>query len=801
MTKPFNRINMTITVLLLLTMVQSAGAAWQQNGYLVESDVEAGSSPTPIADGQGGMIITWDDGRMDDNYHIFAQRIDADGNKMWQDGGVPVCTYPGGTQTYPAVASDGQGGAYFIWKDVTNSGNQHIYGQYITSNGSTNWTTNGILLDNDSPLSVSNTMLTSADDGTAYAGWVENTTGSIRKLKIMRLNASGKMWPSTSSAATVSSGYFDFPLIDCTSLGVTVVFGRYNFTFSLQEVFYSTMGPTGVLAVSPTRVHNDGNDQYSHQFQADPLGGFYVTWQLYGPNGVDQDITLAHVNAGSPNTPSVITVCSYSGTQKTPFLAVVDDGAVVFWEDHRYLEDNIFAQKVSIGLAPQWNTNGRQVCGTSTGKEFRSAVSDGSGGAIICWADFISTNGMFYAQRITSDGYIGWDSDGVAFTAAGNNQDFGSAVSDGDGGIIAVWKDTVSSNNGLMIQRLEKSGYWGYPAPSLNTVEDIPGDQGGKVLVSYDASRLDTGSNGVVAYYSLWRALPESKVAVQATENWLELIQKGDSPEPIIRSGTAGDKTLYWEMVNTQNAYGLDGYSNAVDTHSDHTETNEGLHHFQVMCHAALGGGLWISNIGQGWSVDNLGPSLVAGLVGEAAGPNTYNLSWLANGEPDLHHYVVHRGLNSDFVPGPGNLVAQVYETSLQDNTWDSNSGWFYKVAAVDIHANDGPFAVLESNQLSGGESSNLPGVTLLRGNHPNPFNPQTTIRYELAESGPVRLEIFDASGHLVRVLVDERQAAGHRSVVWNGRDSGNRQLSSGVYLYRMQAGGKAQIRRMTLVK
>jgi len=236
--RKFTQFIQACAVLILVIMSNGqATAAWQENGFLAHANVEIRNLPNSIEDGEGGMIVTWADGRMDDEHHIFAQRFNAQGDVLWQDGGVPICIYAGGTQTYPALASDNEGGAYFIWQDVTFSGNAHIYSQHVNSSGVQSWALNGIMLDDTSPASVTSTMLTTADDGTAYAAWSETADAGFKRLKVMRLNTSGKMWANASHCATVNSGYFNFPVLDCTTLGVTLVYGIYNSSYGRPEVY------------------------------------------------------------------------------------------------------------------------------------------------------------------------------------------------------------------------------------------------------------------------------------------------------------------------------------------------------------------------------------------------------------------------------------------------------------------------------------------------------------------------------------------------------------------------------------
>ncbi len=89
----------------------------------------------------------------------------------------------------------------------------------------------------------------------------------------------------------------------------------------------------------------------------------------------------------------------------------------------------------------------------------------------------------------------------------------------------------------------------------------------------------------------------------------------------------------------------------------------------------------------------------------------------------------------------------------------------------------------------------------VLHQNQPNPFNPSTTIPYELDEDGLVRLSVYDVHGRLVRELVNTVKAAGPHLAFWTGRDAGDRPVASGVYVYRLEAGGKSVARRMVLVR
>ena len=94
-----------------------------------------------------------------------------------------------------------------------------------------------------------------------------------------------------------------------------------------------------------------------------------------------------------------------------------------------------------------------------------------------------------------------------------------------------------------------------------------------------------------------------------------------------------------------------------------------------------------------------------------------------------------------------------------------------------------------------------LPDGFDLEQNYPNPFNPSTRISYDLPEQAQITLGIYDLLGKRIKTLVNQSQDAGKRIAVWDGTDNLGRQVSAGVYLYRIQAGEFTQTRKMLLLK
>jgi hypothetical protein len=144
----------------------------------------------------------------------------------------------------------------------------------------------------------------------------------------------------------------------------------------------------------------------------------------------------------------------------------------------------------------------------------------------------------------------------------------------------------------------------------------------------------------------------------------------------------------------------------------------------------------------------------------------------------------------------PGDLAFDEHDNLLvQDHTWyrvtminlDCDPEWLVPLSLTDVPAERG--------------TSDLIEIASIYQNKPNPFNPLTTIRFDLASAGPVRLVIFDLAGRQVRILMDEICAAGSHEVRWNGQDDHDQQLASGAYFCRLEAGTFRETTRMMLLK
>ncbi len=123
----------------------------------------------------------------------------------------------------------------------------------------------------------------------------------------------------------------------------------------------------------------------------------------------------------------------------------------------------------------------------------------------------------------------------------------------------------------------------------------------------------------------------------------------------------------------------------------------------------------------------------------------------------------------------------------------DGNTRPKHGVYDIGVYETDVPVGVKETG-------NQVPTTYSLK-NYPNPFNPTTNIQFELPVSSHVTLEIYNYIGERIVTLLDEAKNAGEYQTEWNGKNSQNRNVASGVYIYRMQAGSKVLVNKMMLLR
>ncbi len=177
-------------------------------------------------------------------------------------------------------------------------------------------------------------------------------------------------------------------------------------------------------------------------------------------------------------------------------------------------------------------------------------------------------------------------------------------------------------------------------------------------------------------------------------------------------------------------------------------------------------------------------------------------LNWVTQSETNNLGFYLYRSeqkngnyqrVNSTLIPGAGNSE-RINHYTFTDDEIKVGKAYYYKLADVNYNGEQvyhGPISV----EIS------LPEKFSLEQNFPNPFNPETTIRFHLQKNGFCTLSIYNMKGQRVRTLVSQNLNAGSHSVIWDGKDSNGRIQSSGIYIYKMKFDDRVESRMMEFIK
>lgn len=177
-----NSIQNIVKIIFLFTIyisIQTSSAQWIGNPTLnnpVCNFQGHQQNIQMVTDNAGGAILTWTDTRNGETKDIYAQRIDANGNLLWNADGIAICTAPN-EQFTPKIISDAVNGAIITWEDRRISNDGDIYAQRINGNGLVQWTINGVTVCNATG-SQSMPQITYDGYNGAIIAWTDGRNGN-----------------------------------------------------------------------------------------------------------------------------------------------------------------------------------------------------------------------------------------------------------------------------------------------------------------------------------------------------------------------------------------------------------------------------------------------------------------------------------------------------------------------------------------------------------------------------------------------------------------------------------------------
>jgi hypothetical protein len=390
---------------------------WSADGEPVCTAAGSQSEIRVVEDGAGGAIVVWRDHRGSD-FDYWAQRIDGNGQVLWPVGspsldGVPVCTAAGDQESMEAV-SDGAGGVIVVWRN-DDSVDGGVYAQRLDADGQRLWPTGapadaGEVVSN---LSVTfDPSVTGDGSGGAIIAWADTRNNATTNFDIyaQRLNANGvHQWTADGVPVCLENYGQRYTLIVSDgSGGAVVAWQDYRTSGSFLGIYAQRLGSNGNILWTPEGVvinETIWSGDWVVGIAGDGSGGAYVVWVDVR---ADPDLYAQRLDAfgqtlwAPGGTPVVQTPENQSS-----FDLVSDGphGVFVTWPDPRNGNFDIYAQHLEWNGAPTGPDNGVEVCTQLDGQSGPSAVK-GGGGLIVTWYDArnLATTGIdVYGQLVFGD--------------------------------------------------------------------------------------------------------------------------------------------------------------------------------------------------------------------------------------------------------------------------------------------------------------------------------------------------------------------------------------------------------------
>ena len=390
--------------------VDAQGNAVWGDPLLIDGKPDRQEDPMITMTSDNNFVIAWIDFSDDLDGNVYAQKINTQGQLLWQTGGVPVCTYPN-VQISLNMESDNEGGVYIIWVDSRNPG-KDLYGQHLNSSGVPLWQINGIPIANDIGDEEQNTMLPDGQGGLMIA--YTYSFGGAEDIYAKRFLSDGTMaWQQPTILSNVNGNQGKVRMATLTN-------GEFVFVWEDQR--------------------NEDPDIYAQKID---LNGT-ILWRdpfiVFGDSGTE--------NFASQLNPRIV--------------ATSDNSVIIVWEDKRLdnFSTDLFIQKISASGELLWDPDGVPLCVAEFAQNEARLAPDSDGGCYIVWDDLRNgdtPNDDIYGQHLSATGTVLWEANGKPICNAPNQQN-SALVKISNNLVFINWMDMRNGSVGIYYQVYNSAG-------------------------------------------------------------------------------------------------------------------------------------------------------------------------------------------------------------------------------------------------------------------------------------------------------------------------------------------------------
>ncbi|HXV14381.1 MAG TPA: FlgD immunoglobulin-like domain containing protein, partial [Candidatus Krumholzibacteria bacterium] len=844
--------------------VNSAGAVqWTANGVAVCTDPSDQSYPVIVSDGSNGAIIVWSDQRGE--WDLYAQRVNSAGAVQWNPAGVAVCAAAGAQfdATYPGIIRDGLGGAIVTWGDL-RSGSYDVYAQRMSGAGAAQWTADGVAVCTATEGQEMPAIVQDGSGG-AIISWFDGRSGNL-DIYAQRLSMAGSpQWTPDGVAVCTAAGDQAWPVMFANDGGAVVVWddrrsGRDIYAQRIQsdgQVVSFTVNSTADVYVTGTlrSAIAQANAIVGPQvirFDIPGAGPHVIDVMVQGLPAVTDALTIdgftqpgASPNTnpfGSPSNAQIkiqISGSSFAaglhfqalGTLRGVAISGFNPACVLVEAAGVAIEGNYIgtdASGLAAGANPQVDgirilAPGACLVGGVTPAARNVICNSLSAGIQIDGAGGVEVYGNYIGVRSDAISPLSnWS--GVRIMNGATNARVGSSsiappFNPAEGNLIMG-----NTHYGVLV---EGSGTISNAIVGNTMVSNTMGliDLGADGFDVNDAGDGDTGPNQRQNYPEFTSAVGNQITGTMTGAPYQPLfLHFYWSPACCIQAAHfIGGATIHLNASGSAsfavappapvppgtfiNATATDMFGNTseVSVPIQHLNTSSGPSQLVnlVDANGAIRGRATFDN------VNTVGNTFVENPYTPPVPVSGYSIG--SPNDPQIYFNIFTDALytggvdvclsyDENSIPGPEEDLALLhYDGSMWVDVTTSRDPWSNEICGRVTSLS--PF-VIGAITATAVDDTPLPESFALHANVPNPFNPITTIAYDIPDGGAnVNITIYDVAGRRVRTLVDEHRPAGVFSVQWNGDDDRGQRVASGVYFYRMRAGAFVDTKKMVLLK
>lgn len=531
----------------------------------------------------------------------------------------------------------------------------------------------------------------------------------------------------------------------------------------------------------------------------DSSGGAIVAWGYWDPWGSQWSYAMGQRLSPGGNelwTNGGHIMCPSSDQSWSNLVSDGAGGAIFAWLDNRNGFWNIYAQRIDASGAELWAPCGVGVRVGNSDVDTSAnlaVVSDGSGGAIVVWADPRVAGMDIYARRIDAAGNALWTVNGNPVCIAAQNQINPVAVADGSGGVWIAWADARNANADIYARHMAANGFADGIANGFALCTAVGGqfratiapDQSGGAVVAWQDERGGANLGDVYA-----QRVNAAGSLLWATDGIAVCDQASHQEAPDIASDGSGGAVVVWKDFRTQPTGDIATYAQRVNGAGVTQWTADGNVLGTTLLigfsgdHAVIADGsgesivTWVEGTFDEGTFQPVTIIRVQRLGADGVGQWTPAGVELIHNDDITNSGVRYPALVSD---GWGGAIA----------VWED---WRYWQASAVYAAHVSPSGTVTDVHAARGPSMTVANV------YPNPFTGTASIAVELPAASKVEVDIFDVAGRKVRSFVDN-DAARSKVIQIADRDADGRLLPSGVYFCRVRAAGETVTRKMVIAR